>query len=470
MKNKTPHLIIGPVLFAMCCVFLPGNIFNTLSSKAALGTVVWLAYWWVTRPLDLAVTAFLPIIINAFVNMAPMTSVISNYFSETIVLLLGSSILSAAMELTGLDKRIAAKFLGIIGENLRLQLVFWFLLSATLSAVLPNAVVCATITPIAVSMLKYAGEGSIRESKSGSKLLLYIAYGVGVGGLFSPLGGAMNLVTVDYLQKVTGKEFMYYSWIAKFLPVIFVLIISNLMFMLRNVKKDDALCGSKQYFQCEYKKMGKMSKEEKMSLVLFLTATILAFTRPMYQNYLPYLKPAYVFLTCAIISFLITNSEGQRIIKWKNVQNKIVWELIFVFAGGLAAGVLINQSGAADAIGNIVMISGLNGGFFSVLIIISITLVLSDVTSNTATASIVIPIVISVFEALKINPVPWIYIATIGVNLSYCLPTSIRAIPVGYGLDPKYMLKEGLKISAVEIVLMGTLAFLLLKFWPYFSI
>ena len=468
-KKKIIHLIIGPMLFALCCLLLPVSVFETLAARAAIGSVAWLAYWWVTRPVDLAVTAFLPIVINAFINMASMSTVIANYFSETIILLFGSSILSVSMEITGLDKRIAAKFLGVIGESLRLQLIFWFLLSTFLSAVLPNAVVCATITPIAVSMLKYAGEGEIKSSRIGSKILLYIAYGVGVGGLFSPLGGAMNLVTVDYLQQVTGEEFMYFAWVIRFLPIMLVLLVSNIIFMLRDVKKTDCLAGSKEYFVSEYKKMGKMTREETSSLILFLTATVLAFTRSVYQDLLPGLKPAYVFLVCAIIAFLITDKDKKLVMKWPDVQGKLVWELIFVFAGGLAAGSLINGSGAADAIGTVVASMGLSGGFVTVLVIVTVTLILSDVTSNTATASVALPIVISIVNGLKLNPVPWIYIATIGVNLSYMLPTSIRAIPVGYGLEPKYMLEEGWKMSVMVIALMSLTAYLLLNYWPTFS-
>ena len=468
-KKRLINLIIGPALFALCCLLLPSSVFETLAAKAAIGSVAWMAYWWVTRPVDLAVTAFLPVAINAFITMNTMSTVIANYSNETIILLFGSSILAVSMEITGLDKRIAAKFLGIIGENLRLQLIFWFILSTLLSAMLPNAVVCATITPIAVSMLKFSGEGDIKNSRIGSKILLYIAYGVGVGGLFSPLGGAMNLVTVDYLQQVTGEEFMYFVWVIRFLPIMLVLLVSNIIFMLRDVKKTDALPGSREYFKKEYEKMPPMTKEEKWSLALFLIATILSFTRSLYQNLLPGLKPAYVFTICAIISFLVTNKNHERVLKWKEVQGKLVWELIFVFAGGLAAGSLINGSGAADAIGTMVAGMGLTGGLLTVFVIVLVTLILSDVTSNTATAAVAIPIVISIVQGAGLNPVPWIYIATIGVNLSYCLPTSIRAIPVGYGLEPKYMLKEGWKMSVMVIILMTITAYLLLTYWPAFS-
>lgn len=468
-KNRIIHLLIGPALFLLCCFLLPESVFPALAARGAIGSVAWMAYWWVSRPVDLAVTAFLPIALNALLPMTGMSSVIANYASETILLLLGSSMLAVSMEITGLDKRIAARFLGIIGEKLRLQLVFWFILSALLSAILPNAVVCATITPIAVSMLKFAGEGEISKSRIGSKLLLYIAYGVGVGGLFSPLGGAMNLVSVDYLQQVTGQEFMYPVWVIRFLPFMLVLMVSNILFMLRNVKKTDTLPGSRDYFRNEYKKLPPMTKEEKWSLILFLTATVLSFARSLYQDLLPGLKPAYVFMACAVIAFLITDKNHQPVMKWKEVQKKIVWELIFVFAGGLAAGTLINGSGAAEAIGGLVTGMGLKGDLLTVFAIVTVTLLLSDVTSNTATASVALPIVISIVNGLNLNPVPWIYIATIGVNLSYMLPTSIRAIPVGYGLEPRYMLKEGWKLTVIVILLMTAVAWILLQNWPAFS-
>ena len=111
------YLIIGPVLFVLCCLAIPKSAFPALAERAAIGTVAWMAFWWVTAPIDYAVTAFLPIAINALVTMCDMSAVISNYASETILLLLGASILTVSWEETGLDKRIAASLLGLIGDN-----------------------------------------------------------------------------------------------------------------------------------------------------------------------------------------------------------------------------------------------------------------------------------------------------------------------------------------------------------------
>ncbi len=468
-KKRLLYIVLGPVIYLLCLFLIPDSLFTSVESRSSIGVVAWMAFWWVTAPIDYAVTAFIPIAVNAVVQMTDMSSVIANYASETTILLLGASILTVSWEEAGLDKRIAIRFLMLVGDNFRKQLIFWFLLAAALSALLPNAVVCAAITPIAVSMLKYVGEGDIKNSKNGSKLLLYIAYGVGVGGLASPLGGGMNLVVVDYLQQITGEEYMYTSWVIRFLPVMLVILAGNILFMLRDIGKDVSLGGSKEYFESEYKKMSKMSAEEKWSLAMFVAATALSFTRQLYQSLLPGLKPAYIFIICAILAFLITKKDGNRLMLWKSVQGKIVWELIYMFAGGLAAGTLINRSGAAADIGNAMASIGMTGGFVMILVIISVTLLLSDITSNTATAAVAMPIVVSITQGVGLNPIPYIYAATIGVNLSYMLPTSIRAIPVGYGLRPGYMLKEGWKLSLIVIILTTLTSYLLMEYWPMFS-
>ena len=468
-RKRIIHLVIGPLLFALFCVCLPHSVFTEFETRAAVGTIIWMAYWWVTGPIDYAVTAFLPIALNAIFQMTDMSAVISNYADETILLLLGASIISVMWENTGLDKRIAITFLRLIGSSLRTQLVFWFMLAAVLSAVLPNAVVCATITPVAVAMLKYIGMDDIKSSKTASKILLTIAYATGLGGLASPLGGAMNLVTVDYIQKLTGNEYMYSSWIVRFLPIMVILCVINIVFLLRDVDKNEMLGGSREYFVAQYNELPSVSYEEKTALILFVVATVLAFTRQLYQSYLPGLKPAYVFIICAIISFLLTNKKGERIMVWKNVQGKIIWELMYIFAGGLAAGTLINKSGAAEVIGEYISRFDMKGGFVTILVILTATLIMSDVTSNTATAAVAMPLVISITQGSGLDPIPYIYVACIGVNLSYMLPTSIRAIPVGYGLSPKYMFKEGWKISLIIIALMSIVCALLLKYWPAFS-
>ena len=386
------------------------------------------------------------------------------------MLLLGASILTVSWEETGLDNRIAAKCLSFIGNNFRKQLIFWFLLSTVMSAVLPNAIVCATLTPIAIALLKFSGHEDISKSTVASKLLFTIACGVSIGGLATPLGGAMNLVTVDYIQQVTGKEFFYVKWVVKFLPVMLLLVISNILFLLRNVSKDIVLNSTQEFFNEHMKKQSVLTREEILSFILFVIAATLAFTRQFYQHLLPGFKPAYAFITCAVISFLITRHNGGRLMKWSKVQTKIIWSMIYIFAGGLAAGALLNGSHATEALGKLLVSMNLNNSILSIFIIVTITLLMSDITSNTATAAVCMPIIVSMCAGQKLDPIPFIFIASIGVNISYMLPTSIRAIPVGYGLSPKYMLKEGYKLTIIVIMLITLVSWYLLNYTSWFKL
>lgn len=465
-KNRLT-IVMGPVLLLICVLFLPDVIFVNVTSKLAVGTVIWMAFWWVTGAVDYAITGLIPIGVNALFGMTDMTKVISNYSSETILLLLGASIIIASWIETGLDRRIAKSLYCVVGTNYRKQLMFWFILSVLLSAVLPNAVVCTTITPLAVTMLKYAGETDVANSEKASRLLLYIAYATGIGGLASPLGGAMNLVTIEYLQQITGEEYMYYSWVLRFLPFVVVLFAVVMLFMIRGVDKNINFKISDN-INNNFEKKEKMSKEEITVLIIFCVAVLFAFTRKLYAEILPGLKPAYVFVICSVFCFFVMSDTGEKKIRWKQIQGKIEFEMIFIFAGGLAAGTLMNETGAVQQLGDAFTKANIRGGFFWIFLIILFTLVMSDVTSNTATAAVTMPIVIAISRGIGENPIPYIYAASIGVNLSFMLPTSIRAIPVGYGLKPKYMIKEGWKISLVVLVVMTIMAYVFMENWDMF--
>ena len=195
---RTLNLLMGPALFLLCLVMLPHSVFTTAASRGAVGTVVWMAYWWVSGPIDFAITGFLPIAVNAFLQMADMAAVIANYADEIVLLLLGASILTAVWEMT-------------------------------------------------------------------------------------------------------GKEYIYMHWVVRFLPLMIVLVVVNILYLLFFCGKDETLGGSREYFEMQYRAMGKMKPGEKWGFGLFAAAAVLSFSRQLYQNLLPNLKPAYVFLICAIM-------------------------------------------------------------------------------------------------------------------------------------------------------------------------
>lgn len=463
MKKRGANIAIGILIFLIIYFLAPKNIF-TYQSSLAIATMALMIYWWITRPVHIAVTALLPIIINSLTKMTPMANVLDDYASPIIVLLLGANILTIAWSLCELDKRIALKSLTIIGTSIKSQLIVWFTLSTLFSTVLPNAVVAATMCPIAVSMIKYSSiqGSSLSKSKTIYYLLLAIAWGAGLGGFGTPLGGAMNLVAISYIENITGKEFMYITWVVKMLPYLLLLsagVMGYILLLKTDIKK---LPGSRTFFKEQYEKLGHITKTQIISLILFVLPVLMSFTRPLYSKFLPEFKPFYAFLLAGFIAFLIKDGKGKRLITWKHASDNINWGLMILFSGGLAIGNLLISTGAVDAISQIVSTIDIQSVFIMIAIIVSLGMFLSNTSSNTAATAVLIPIVIGTVSIIGKTPLPFIFVAAAACNCAFLLPTSIRAIPVCYGLDVGFMFKKGLITVLITFIILTVAGYLLI--------
>lgn len=465
-KSQVAAIIFGPLLFALAVLLLPESLF-AFRARVAIGTVIWMGFWWITVPVSAAVTAFIPILVNALFGILPMSGIISDYFSEIVVLLLGADLLAIAWQVTGFDRRLSLKALCIIGPSATQQIIIWFVLPALLSTVLPNAVVCMVLTPIAFAMLQYVShEGSpIR-----SIILLAIAWGAGVGGVGTPLGGAMNLIAVGSFEEITGREFAYLDWIVRLLPFMLLLILVGVLYLLLIKPKNVSLDGSKEYFRSLYQELPPMNRDELLSVVLFVLAMLLAFIRPLFEQWLPGLKPAYIFLLFGMLTFVLPKQNGAPLLTWEKAEKSIGWNLLFLIAGGLAVGGMISDSGAAQVVAAQLAASNLTGGLGTILLFVAFTIMLAEIASNTAAAAIALPVVISVTQELGLNPIPYIFITAAAFNCAYILPTSIRAIPVAYGLKPSFMGKNGVALTALSILAISLFGWLLMRLIPAFGV
>lgn len=203
-------ILVGPALLLLSVLTLSSTL--TTPGAQAVGVSLWMIFWWISRPVDITVTALIPAIANAFLNIVPMSEVISQYSCESIILIVGSGLITLPWAAIGLDRRIALKVLSLVGPSMRSQITVWLLASTLLTTCLPNVAVCAMFTPIAVSMLKAAGYDNISDCAAAVPILLAIGWGVSLGGAGTPLGGAMNLTAISFLEEYTGKEFMYVDW------------------------------------------------------------------------------------------------------------------------------------------------------------------------------------------------------------------------------------------------------------------
>ena len=421
-------------------------------------------------PVNPAITAFLPVVVNAMFSLTGMGGIISSYASELVFLLAGANLISIAWEATGVDKRIAAMGLSLVGTSVKQQILVWFLAATVLSAFLPNTVVAAILCSIAMSMLKFVNEGDLKTSKVAPPVLLAIVWGANNGGMMTPLGGAMNLVTISYIEEMTGKEFMYTDWVVQMLPFALVVTLITVLVLLLSKTEQKTLTGTKEYFRHMYKSMPPISRAEKISLAAFILASILAFTRQLYQAYLPDLKPGYVFLTLGMLMFFVKDEKKEPIVTWEFAEKNMMWGLFFLFAGGTALGALVNGSGAAQMFADAVAKIDIQNEFLLIFMIVTFNVVLSDIINNTACAAVTIPIIIGIARGLDLPVIPYVWIATASYNISYTLPTSIRAIPIGHGLDPKYMFKKGIVNSVLTIIGISVVGWLCVKFWPTFGV
>ncbi len=468
MKSKI-NLLSGPILFLISVFLIPESVL-IFPVRGALGTFLWMALWWALTPVNIAVTAFLPIVTNAVFGFVPMNNILNQYAAELVILLMGSNMITVTWEATGLNKRIALRTISIIGPSMKQQIAVWFIASTVMSIFLPNVVVAAALTPIAISMLAYVGKEDISESKAAANILLAIAWGAGLGGFGSPIGGGMNLVAIGYIEEITGVEYMYMDWVIKMLPMLILLSAGIIIYMMTLKSEVSQLTGTRAYFKEEYKKIGNMSKEEKISGILFLVPIILAFARPLFDNLLPAFKPPFIFLVFGIMAFIMPGKMDGKLITWKYASPKMTWGLFYMLAGGLALGTFITKSGAAEVVSSAIGNINLSGGFVTVVLFIALGAFLSNISSNTAACAIAIPIVVSVTKAIGLNPMPYIYITSVAANCAYILPTSTRALPVAYGVKTEYLMKKGLMAIVISFVITLVFGLIFLNFWPYYSL
>jgi sodium-dependent dicarboxylate transporter 2/3/5 len=447
------HLVLGPVLFFIAAIGLGKTGIIDYNAAKGLGTAIWMIYWWVTRPVDITVTALLPGVINAIFTMVPMEDVISQYASSSIILIFGSCLLTAPWSKIGLDRRISLKALSLIGPSMKSQITVWLLAAVVLSNMMPNVVVVAIFTPIAVSMLAAAGYKDIKKCEAATPILCAIAWGSQVGGAGTPLGGAMNITAISFIEDYTGQEFMYIDWLKNMLPYTILATVVVLVAMLLQPLKTDSLSGTKEYFEKCYAELGPMKRDEKISLVLFIAAMLGSFIRPLYANILPGLVPAYLFLILGFVNFVIVSAEKKEmLLTWDRAQQEVMWGMLLLFAGGLALGQILTGSGANDTIASLISSANLTGGLGTVIIFAVFACIVSEMTNSTVSAAVTLPIVIGVTSKLGLDPLPYVFATAMAMNYESLLPVSVRAISVSYGLDPDKLMKKGLPVTFFRMI------------------
>ena len=468
-------LVVAPLLFVVLW-FLPiqGLSENGHHLLAVLGAVVTL---WITEAVPLPVTALLGPTVCVLIGIGPAKEVFRSFADPIIFLFLGSFLLAEAMLHHGLNRRIAFQVLGwrAIGGNPRRLLVAFGALTGFISMWVSNTATTAMMFPIAIAILaemarrqseRSGKEVKFTDLKFGTGLMLVTAFAASIGGLGTPVGTPPNLIGLGLIEQRLQIEISFFQWMCFGVPLAVVMIAILGFYLNRSCPAEDGLLSnSGEWLRSERASLGPLSRGERNVLAAFILTVVLWFTpgflavifgeahaATKWMN--RHLPEAMVALVGGLLLFLLPVDFNRRkfTLSWNEAKG-IDWGTILLFGGGLALGDLMFSTGLAEWLG-----AGLAHKLQAhttlglVALFTAVAIFLSETTSNTASATMVVPVAIAVAQASGVDPVAPALAACLGASMGFMLPVSTppNAIVYGSGCVPLLkMVKHGVVLDLV---------------------
>ncbi len=468
-------LVLGPVLFFIVLMLNLDPENPAVTRMAAVAA--FMAVMWVTEAVPLAATALIPIVLFPLLGIMKGKAAAGVYFNSTIFLFMGGFLIALAMEKWNLHKRIALFTVKTIGGGPS-RLVFGFMAaSAFLSMWISNTATAVMMLPIGMSIiLKMEEQFNEKDTHSFSLcLLLGIAYAASMGGAATLVGTPPNLVLVRTFEQTfpLAAPISFGMWMMMALPLTIVMMLV-IWFLLTKVffKIPAHITVDHTIVDQEYKNLGRLSPEEKRVLVIFFaTAALWIFRKdlnmgfmviPGWAGLLPFPKliddGTVAIAMAMILFFLPTKSKDAdtATILDESVFSKLPWGIILLFGGGFALAKGFQTSGLSAFIGSkLGMLEGTNNIFMISGICTTLTF-LTELTSNTATTQMILPILSSIAVAMKTNPLMLLIPATLSASCAFMMPvaTPPNAIVFSSGRIKIFeMVKVGIYINIIGIVM-----------------
>lgn len=411
------------------------------------------ALWWMFEPIPIPATSMIPIGVFPLLGLLSPEQVALSYGSPLILLLLGGAMLSKAMEKSGAHRRIALALVGLFGGGSQRRLILGFMVaSAVLSMWISNTATTLMLLPVAMAVVEKTD-----DKKFILALLLGIAYAASIGGLGTPIGTPANVIMMDVLARTTGSELSFLDWMAWSIPVVIVLVPLAAWCLSRGLSKED--------HGIELPALGRWKTAEARVLVVFaLTALAWVTLKGPYGGWgqwLPGANYGAVALCSVLIMFILPNGDGGRLLDWDSA-NKIHWGVLILFAGGIAIAKAFQNTGLSEAIGQ--AMSGfvaLPVFLLMLLLALSVTF-LTEITSNTATATLLMPILAVAAVSNELNPVILMLPAVLSTSCAFMLPvaTAPNAIVFGTGrVSVAEMVSRGFILNVIAALVVSCLCF-----------
>ena len=381
--NRVIFLFLGPALAGLAFLGLwsQGWKINACWTGAVAALV---ATWWITEPIPIPATSLLPIALLPFFGVLTPAEVGASYGHPLVLLLMGGFILSTAMERSGAHRRIALNMVNLFGGTSSRRLVFGFMAaSAVLSMWISNTATTLMLLPVALAVLERS-----EDKQLAIPLLLGIAYAASVGGIGTPIGTPPNLFFRTIYEQETGVEVGFLTWMSWGVPVVLLFVPIIGLWLTRRLNYQGAI---------EMPPVQGWTIEEKRVFIVFSLTALAWITRTQpfggWKAWLdlPGANDASVALIAVVVMFLVPNGKGSRLLDWETA-NKIPWGMLILFGGGIALARAFVESGLSAYLGD--MLSGLaTWHILAMVLVICLTITfLTEMTSNTATTTLMMPI------------------------------------------------------------------------------
>lgn len=477
VKMSVPKLIglvLGPLLFVLTLLFMDPS--EDLSSKAifVLASTLWIAVWWITEPIPIPATSLMPLVLFPLGGVMDAGTTASNYGADIIFLFLGGFMLAIAMERWNLHTRVALNIINVIGTTTSKIILGFMLATGIMSMFVSNTAAVMIMIPIGLALILEAenlvGTHDNKKLRKFEKVLvLSIGYAGTIGGLGTLIGTPPLIILSGQMQEMFGFEINFAKWMMVGIPTVIILLILSWLYLTLFVFKSDMkeLPGGKETIQKELNKLGKMTSEEITVLVLFLLAAILWIVRGFVKNVelFSLVQDGTIAIFITVLLFIMpARSKGGKILDW-SVARDVPWGVLLLFGGGLAIAKAITESGLDKWLSaQLILVKGL-----PVILIIAIValfvLMLTEITSNTATATMILPLLGALAITLDVHPMILMAPAAMAANCAFMLPvgTPPNAIVFGTGkVSIKDMVSAGfwLNIIAWIVIVIVSIVFL----------
>lgn len=464
-SSRLLYLLGGPALLLLA---LAMPIFGPIESRFGFGILFWMVFWWITCVVDIKLTCLVPIFVACVYSYMPLGKVLEAYVHREAVLIFGATAITCAWVRWGFARRLALNFLMRVNGSVRAQTAGWFLLCGVTSFVVGNTTVAAMFAPVAVASLMYAGFNTNEQrwqSKAASNILIAVAWGASVGGMATPLGGGQSVVTYGLLNKYLGHDIYFIDWTLRMVPIS-LLVIAGVGLMMYFMHTDmERFSGSKEFYRQELEKLGPMTYEEKVSLYGFALAILLAVLQPLYAPYTKgpqwaWLKPTQLFCIIPLLMLFwpARNVKGETILSVKALRDHFPITILFMWPASVALSKILATTGAGTVFGSwITPLVGINDTLSIVAWSVASN-ALSQVTSDTAAAGVMVPLAIESmanWRGLAFGAVPWVWVTGSAISWAYAVAsaTGAQGIVAGYGANLRTMFVWGMIAALISVLL-----------------